>query len=60
MENKKSYKNDDQEDKTCPNCGIRYYGNSCINCGTTNKNSNLSFEENDNDEDEVYDWRERK
>lgn len=54
--------NDEEEteqeegDKTCPQCGLRQYGESCANCDTP-----LDEEDKKKDDDlDEYDWRERR
>ena len=37
----------------CPRCGLRSYDSECANCGTPIVNKT-------DDEDEDYDWREKK
>lgn len=43
------------DDKTCPQCGLRQYGETCANCDTP-------LEEDKKKEDDLdeYDWRERR
>ena len=44
------------QDKTCPSCGLRQYGDSCANCDTP-----LGEEEKKKEDDlDEYDWRERR
>ncbi len=41
------------KEPVCPRCGLRSYGDSCLNCGTP-------IVDKTDDEEEEYDWRERK
>jgi len=45
------------DDKTCQNCGLRQYNNICANCGTP-----IETEEKEKtpDDDDEYDRRERR
>jgi len=46
----------EENDKTCPQCGLRQYGKSCANCDTA-----LDEEDKKKDDDlDEYDWRERR
>lgn len=45
------------EDKVCPECGLRQYGEICQNCGA--KLEDEEKEKNKDDDDE-YDRRERR
>jgi DNA-directed RNA polymerase subunit RPC12/RpoP len=47
-----------EEDNTCPMCGLRQYGDSCVNCGTKIKEEDEK--EKTKDDDDEYDWRERR
>ncbi len=42
-----------KKDPICPRCGLRSYDEACANCGTPIVDKN-------DDEDEEYDWREKK
>jgi len=45
------------DDKTCPQCGLRQYGDSCANCDVLLENEE---KEKTKDDDDEYDWRERR
>ena len=45
------------EDKTCPGCGLRQYGDSCANCDILLENEE---KEKTGDDDDEYDRRERR
>ena len=40
-------------DPVCPRCGLRSYDSKCAQCGTP-------IVDKTDDEDEEYDWREKK
>lgn len=49
----------DNENKTepvCPSCGLRVYNEICPNCNTPI----IAKENKEDEEDEDYDWRERR
>ena len=48
---------DNTEDKTCPQCGLRQYGDTCANCDVLLENEEKEKTKDDGDE---YDWRERR
>ena len=43
----------EKKEPVCPRCGLRSYDNQCANCGTP-------IVDKKDDEDEEYDWREKK
>ncbi|MFH1608869.1 MAG: hypothetical protein ABH951_02535 [Patescibacteria group bacterium] len=45
------------DDKVCPECGLRQYGNKCFNCDIILENEE---KEKTKDDDDEYDRRERK
>lgn len=47
------------EEPTCPNCGLRSYNDPCPGCGFSLNETGNTPKENE-DEDDVYDWRERR
>ena len=46
-----------KEDKICPQCGLRQYGDTCANCDVLLENEE---KEKTKDDDDEYDWRERR
>lgn len=42
-----------QKEPVCPRCGLRSYDSTCPNCGTP-------IVDNQDDEEEEYDWREKR
>ena len=46
-----------EEDKTCPECGLRQYGDFCANCNVLLENEE---KEKTKDDDDEYDRRERR
>ncbi len=44
-------------DKTCPQCGLRQYGDFCANCEILLENEEKEKTKDDSDE---YDYRERR
>jgi methionyl-tRNA synthetase len=46
-----------QDDSICPKCGIRQYGDICQNCGTKLEEDE---KEKTKDDDDEYDWREKR
>jgi ribosomal protein L37E len=42
-----------KSEPVCPRCGLRSYDSECANCGTP-------IVDKKDDEDEEYDWREKK
>ena len=45
------------EDKVCSACGLRQYGDTCFNCDILLENEE---KEKTKDDDDEYDWRERR
>ena len=45
------------DDKICPACGLRQYGDSCANCDVLLENEE---KEKTQDDDDEYDRRERR
>lgn len=45
------------QDKICPQCGLRQYGDACANCDVLLENEE---KEKTKDDDDEYDWRERR
>jgi ribosomal protein L37E len=45
--------NIEQKEPICSRCGLRSYNDPCPNCGA-------SMVDKSDDEDEEYDWREKK
>jgi len=43
----------EQKDPICPRCGLRSYGEFCQSCGAP-------IVDKSDDEDEEYDWREKR
>jgi len=43
----------EKKDPTCARCGLRSYDSECANCGAP-------IVDKSDDEDEEYDWREKK
>ena len=43
----------DKPEPVCPRCGLRSYDSQCSNCGTP-------IVDKSDDEDEEYDWREKR
>ena len=49
------------EDKVCPQCGLRQYGDSCANCDILLENEEKEdLDKKKEDEADEYDWRERR
>ena len=48
---------ENKDDKTCPQCGLRQYGDTCANCDVLLENEEKEEKKDDADE---YDWRERR
>ncbi|MFA6324846.1 MAG: hypothetical protein WCX46_01310 [Candidatus Paceibacterota bacterium] len=46
-----------RDDKVCPACGLRQYGDMCANCEVLLENEEKEKTKDDSDE---YDWRERR
>ena len=51
-DNDKNNIKENEDEPTCPRCGLRSYDEVCQNCGT------LIIDKSD-DEEEYYDWREK-
>ena len=47
------------DDKTCKNCGLRQYGDTCINCNTPIEEEE-DLDKKKEDESDEYDYRERR
>ena len=47
------------DDKTCPNCGLRQYGEVCANCETPIEEETDLDKKKEDDYDE-YDWRDHR
>jgi hypothetical protein len=47
------------EDKSCPTCGLRQYGETCANCNTAIA-EDPDLDKRKEDEADEYDWRERR
>jgi DNA-directed RNA polymerase subunit RPC12/RpoP len=56
-ENEEEIKQD--EDKTCPLCGLRQYGKICANCNAPIEEE-VDLDKRKEDESDEYDWRERR
>ena len=56
-EEEKETTEENNEDKTCPQCGLRQYGDTCVNCDVLLENEEKEKTKDDSDE---YDWRERR
>jgi hypothetical protein len=50
----------ESEDKTCPSCGLRQYGDICQNCGIPLDDDHEDEMKKKEDDDQEYDWRERR
>jgi len=48
---------ENKEDKVCPACGLRQYGETCANCDVLLENEEKEKTKDDSDEN---DWRERR
>ncbi|MDD3662494.1 MAG: hypothetical protein PHT84_01365 [Candidatus Pacebacteria bacterium] len=46
----------EKEEPTCPSCGLRVYNEICPNCNI----SVVNKKDKEEDDDEDYDWRERR
>lgn len=46
-------KQTNKKEPVCPRCGLRTYNDSCPSCGTP-------IVDKSDDEEEEYDWRERR
>lgn len=47
------------DDKTCPICGLRQYGEVCAGCNTP-IDEEVDLDKRKEDEADEYDWRERR
>ena len=45
------------DDNVCPQCGLRQYNKTCVNCEILIENEE---KEKTKDDDDEYDWRERR
>ena len=56
-EEEESIIEENDDDNTCPQCGLRQYADICVNCGIPIDTHEKEKTKDDSDE---YDWRERR